>query len=267
MTLQLGQEQLISFVMVDTNGDEVLGLGITFIVEISKNGEPFAAGTGVKAEIGSGWYSYQLTAAETDTEGPLGILVTGTGAVQQNLLYDVSGSVLEIGAGDHILTTAEAAAVLRCDEDDQNMLLLLPAIDAYIKMGTGHDWAADSTIREEAKNAARIALVQWHEDPGMTLSELRTLSLGFNACMTQLEAIALHYRTFEGLNGIGSIEMPGVCRGDSIITLAGKVGISGDQSAKFESVITWDGYIQQTSSEDLYEKWFEAYIVSPGEMP
>ena len=265
--LSLGKIELIEFVLVDTDGIEVPGLADTFSVEISKNGGVFAAGVGDKAEVSDGWYTYELTADETDTEGPLAVKITGVGIAQQNLVYEVSGSILEIGVGDHILTTAEAAAVLRCDEDDQNMLLLLPAIDAYIKMGTGHDWAADTTIREEAKNAARIALVQWHEDPGMTLSELRTLSLGFNACMTQLEAIALHYRTFEGLDGVGSIELPGVCRGDSIITLTGKVGISGDQSTKFESVITVDGTIQQTSSEDLYEKWFEVYIVSPGEMP
>jgi hypothetical protein len=101
----------------------------------------------------------------------------------------------------------------------------------------------------------------------MTLSELRILSLGFSACMTQLEAIALHYRIFEGLDGAGSIELPGACRGNTVVTLIGKVGISGDQSAKFEGVITVDGCIQQTSSDDLYEKWFEAYILSPQEMP
>ncbi len=167
----------------------------------------------------------------------------------------------------NILTTAKAADVLKCEVDDPTMLAMLSGIDTYIKNGTGHDWTADSIIREEAKNAARIALVQWHEDPGMTLSEIRTLSLGFNACMVQLEAIALHYKSFEGLNGSGSIALRGVYRGDTIITLTGKVGISGDQSTKFESVITWDGLIQQISSEDLYEKWFEAYILSPQEMP
>ena len=64
-----------------------------------------------------------------------------------------------------------------------------------------------------------------------------------------------------------SIPLNGVSVGDSVISLVGKVGISGDQSGKFESVITWDGSIQQTSSEDLSLKWFTAYLVPPGEMP
>src|SRR4030065_860694 len=109
-------------------------------------------------------------------------------------------------------------------------------------------------IREEAKSAARTALVQWHEDPGMTLSELRTLSLGFAACMVQLEAVALHYKIFEGLEGAGYVEIPDAREGDSVITLVGKVGASGDQTSKFESVITEDGDLQQTSSDDLSEK-------------
>ena len=224
------------------------------------------AGVGEKDELGSGYYFYKLPADETDTEGPLAVKITGTGAVQQNLIYQVSGTVWEVAGGTYILTATEAADVLRCEVDDPTMLALLPAIDAYIKNGSGHDWASDSPIREEAKNAARIALVQWHEDPGMTLSELRTISLGFNACMTQLEAIALHYRTFEGLDGAGYVYIPNVIEGDSVITLVGKVGASGDQSSKFESVITEDGYIHQTSSEDLSEKWYTAYLVSPSEM-
>lgn len=167
----------------------------------------------------------------------------------------------------NILSAQEAANVLRCELDDPLMIDLLTGINAYIQNGTGHDWASDSPIREEAKTAARIGLVQWHENPGMSLSELDTLSLGFRACMTQLEAIALRYKLFEGLAGSGYIELPGANRGDSVVTLVGKVGTTGDQSAKFESVITYDGYIQQTSSDDLYEKWFEVYLMSPQEMP
>ena len=56
----------------------------------------FATGAGVKDEIGSGWYSYQLTAAETDTDGPLAVRSLAAGATQQNLTYQVSGSVWDI---------------------------------------------------------------------------------------------------------------------------------------------------------------------------
>jgi hypothetical protein len=146
------------------------------------------------------------------------------------------------------------------------MLLLLPAIDAYIRRGTGRDWAAETTIPQEAKNAARIALVQWHENPGMMLSEIETLSLGFRACMAQLEAMALYYYIFEGNDGVGSITLSAAREGDTVISLVGKVGSSGDQSTKFESVITENGHIQQTSSDDLSEKWYEVKLVPPGEM-
>ncbi len=87
--LVLNQDNLITFVMVDVNYAEVAGLGDTFTVEVSKAGGAFVAGTGAKAEIGNGWYSYVLTATECDTIGPLSVRVTGTGCLQQNLEYVV----------------------------------------------------------------------------------------------------------------------------------------------------------------------------------
>ncbi len=87
--LKLSQAQLITFVMVDTTGIEVAGLSDTFTLQVSKAGGAFAASAGTKAEISNGWYSYLLTAGETDTPGPLSIRVTGTGSSQQNLEYTV----------------------------------------------------------------------------------------------------------------------------------------------------------------------------------
>jgi hypothetical protein len=189
--ITIGQKKMIAFVLVDTSGTEVTGLDDTFSVEISKNSGALAAGAGTKAEIGSGWYSYELTAGETDTEGPLAIVITGTGAVQQNLLYYVSGSIWSAPAGSYILTSTEAAAILRCAEDDANLLMLLPQVDAYIKQATGRDWALDDPVRPEAKAAARILLVQAHEDPGGLGQAPAGLSWGLRACLTQLEALAM----------------------------------------------------------------------------
>jgi hypothetical protein len=90
----------------------------------------------------------------------------------------------------HILSNEEAATVLRCAEDDPNMLLLLPGIDAYLGMGTGWDWAADFPVSELAKNAARMLLVMWHENPAM-MGEDRHLSPGFSAVMMQLKVLAM----------------------------------------------------------------------------
>ena len=87
--LRQSQAQTITFVMVNSDCDEVTGLGNTFTLEVSKAGGAFAGSAGTKAEISDGWYSYETTAAETDTIGPLSIQVTGGAAVQQNLMYFV----------------------------------------------------------------------------------------------------------------------------------------------------------------------------------
>lgn len=87
---QLNTTNTIVFVMVDSNGDEVTGLGTGFTLQLSKNGAAFAASTGTKAEIANGWYSYIATASESDTEGVTAIKVTGAGAAQQNLVAHVS---------------------------------------------------------------------------------------------------------------------------------------------------------------------------------
>lgn len=87
--LKLSQAQQITFVMVNSAGSEVAGLGAGFTLSLSKAGGAFVPSVGAKAEIGSGWYSYTLTAGETDTPGTLSISVTGAGAAQQNLEYVV----------------------------------------------------------------------------------------------------------------------------------------------------------------------------------
>lgn len=86
---ELNQRNLVTFVMVDTNGNEVAGLGGAFTVQISKAGGALAASGGDKAEIGLGFYSYNALAAEANTPGPVSLVVTGAGAVQQNLEYVV----------------------------------------------------------------------------------------------------------------------------------------------------------------------------------
>lgn len=84
------QANRIVFVMVDSNGSEVAGIGNgNLTVEISKNGSAFAPGAGTDTEVGDGWYSYLATAGEADTIGAIAVKVDGAGAVQQNLEYVV----------------------------------------------------------------------------------------------------------------------------------------------------------------------------------
>jgi hypothetical protein len=137
-------------------------------------------------------------------------------------------------------------------------LALLPQIDTYIKDATGHDWTVDSPILDTAKSAARVLLVRWYEDPG----RVNDMPLhGISSLLTQLEVIALRYKVFRGLVSAGAIVVDGVTTGDSVSKLTGLIGATGDQSAKFESVISEDGEIQQTADEDLSDVWFRAYVV------
>lgn len=88
------QQNLITFVLVDVAGNEVLGLAGTFTLAVSKAGAGFAPGAGTKGEIGSGWYKYLSTAAEANTVGPVAIKVTDALIKQQNLEYIVESRVV-----------------------------------------------------------------------------------------------------------------------------------------------------------------------------
>ena len=160
-----------------------------------------------------------------------------------------------------ILTAAEASQVLRTTSTDALMLSLLPSVDAYICQATGHDWAGDTQIREEAKAAARMLLVMWYENPAMVGSGISSLSSGLTAVLVQLEALALRYAEFEGINGAGGINLLGAHVGDTVSTLVGLIGAAGDQLAKFETVITVEGQIQQISTDDQSGKFYRAYLV------
>ena len=91
-----------------------------------------------------------------------------------------------------ILEPTEAAIVLRCAEDDPDMLNLLPLVDTYLSNATGIDWAADpNEIPLEAKSAARMLLVMWHENPAMIGMPGSSLGFGLAAVLMQLKALAM----------------------------------------------------------------------------
>ncbi len=161
----------------------------------------------------------------------------------------------------NLLTATEAANLLRCEETEAEMLALLPLVDAYIQKATGRDWTGDNPIHPLAKSAARMLLVRMHEDPGGMVAGA-ALSFGLHAILTQMKAMVLQYRTFAGISGAGAIDLPGAKRGDKVQSLTGlTTGTTGDQSSAFETVISVDDQIQQTSTSDLSDKWFRAYLV------
>lgn len=87
-----------------------------------------------------------------------------------------------------ILTQSEALDILRMNSSGGSSALdiALAAIDEYLKEATGHDWAADDPIDAEAKAAATMMLVQWHENPGMIGAE-GTLAYGLDNVIAHLQ--------------------------------------------------------------------------------
>jgi hypothetical protein len=91
----------VAFFLVDDVGDAVAGLGNTFTVQISKDGGAFAGSAGTKAEIAGGWYTYEFTAGELDTVGPLAIQVTHAAIRALRIEYTVvSATTAAIEKGD-----------------------------------------------------------------------------------------------------------------------------------------------------------------------
>lgn len=160
-----------------------------------------------------------------------------------------------------ILTAAEAANTIRISATDPAMLDLLPSVDDYIKNATGRDWASDSPVHPTAKSAARILLATWYDNPAMQMVSTAPHSASLTAALTQLEALALRYKSFAGRSGAGAIALAGVAVGDTVQSLVGIIGASGDQSALFEPVISVSGEIQQLSLDDLSAKYYRALLV------
>jgi hypothetical protein len=166
----------------------------------------------------------------------------------------------------NILTAAQAANALRVETTDPRMLDLLPQVDLFIQSATGRDWTQDQTKHATAISAATMLLVQWYENPAMLGAE-ESLSFGLIAALAQLEAEALKYhsRAVAGLTGAGSILLPGAQLGDEVISVTGIYGVSGDQSANFESSISVAGLIQQSSTDDLSDNLYVVIWKSPAE--
>lgn len=88
------QQNTVLFVLTDSAGLEVTGLGSGYTLRLSKAGAAFAVSAGTKSEISLGWYKYVSTAGEADTSGPIAIVVTHASIVQQNLEYYVGSRVV-----------------------------------------------------------------------------------------------------------------------------------------------------------------------------
>jgi hypothetical protein len=166
----------------------------------------------------------------------------------------------------NLLTAAEAAQFLRCETDDTVMLMLLPLVDSFVQHATGRDWAADATKHPLAKAAAGILLVKWYDNPAQAGNESE-MPFGLTNVLAQLEAEALKYRkyVFYGTGGAGGISVPGAQVGDQVMSLVGLYGVSGDQRAKFASVVDDPGIFEQTAAENLAENLYMVILKAPAD--
>lgn len=164
-----------------------------------------------------------------------------------------------------ILNIYEAANAVRTSTDDPVLTDLLPLVDRYIQDATGRDWTGDNEIHPTAKNAARMILVRLFEDPG-GMAAGAALGFGLRNALTQLEAIAANYVEIEGLPSAGYVYLPRARAGDVVASVTGlTAGTTGDQSALFETVISWNGLLRQISDSDLYRHFFRVQLTALSE--
>jgi hypothetical protein len=204
--------------------------------------------------VGAGYAQYNWSGSATagNFEAVLTVSLSPVVVKSEHFLVEV---LSKPPVYNTILTPIEAANCLRCEPDDQVMLQMLPMLDVYLENATGHDWASDATISDTAKAAAGMLLIAWYDHPEMVGSSPTSLV----GLLVQLEAEALKFQKyeFEGLSGGGSIYLPGAREGAAVVKVQGvTTGLTGDQSAKFESVISASNYLVQTSTDDLDEKFF-----------
>ena len=83
-TLKKNAQRTIVFVMIDSADTTAVKTGLSVAAQISKDGGAFADASNAVAEIGSGFYTLTLTAAETNADA-VAVKLTASGAVQQNL--------------------------------------------------------------------------------------------------------------------------------------------------------------------------------------
>ena len=166
----------------------------------------------------------------------------------------------------NILTADQAANFIRSVNTDPVMLQLLPLIDKFVERATGRDWTQDATKHPLAIMSAGMLLVQWYDNPSQMGTSL-SLPSGVDSTLAQLEAEGLRYRKYEfrGITGTGYINLPGAKFGDQVISLVGIYGVSGDQSANFESAIQYDDSLKQLTTANNYWNRYAIILKSPGQ--
>lgn len=151
--LEKGSTPTIVFVMVDATDDETEETGLSPAVTISKNGGAFAAVTNAVSHIGNGFYKVTLTATETNTDGPLAVRASASGAdVFRDVYYVETTSTAAVSVtitatqyrqiADHVLRRTLANARASSDGDTVSQRSLLGAL-ALLVNRRGYDAVND----------------------------------------------------------------------------------------------------------------------------
>ena len=85
MAFKKNAQRTIVFVMIDSSDTKLVKAGLSVTAQVSKDGGAFNAASNAVAEIGTGFYSIALTAAEMNADA-IAVKLTASGAVQQNLV-------------------------------------------------------------------------------------------------------------------------------------------------------------------------------------
>jgi hypothetical protein len=89
MILKVSTARNVPVLMIDST-DHVTGKsGLTLTIVASKDGGAFASISPTVTDLGSGWYNLALTTTHTNTQGALGLHITGSGADATDVLHEV----------------------------------------------------------------------------------------------------------------------------------------------------------------------------------
>lgn len=174
--INISQTKKLVFVMIDSGGTEVAGLGTAFTVQISKNGGAFAASAGTKTEISNGWYTYTLTATETNTLGPLAVKITHASTAQQNLIFQVVGA--DWTEASAVVSLAQLKAYLGITEatDDDLLTALLARADQAVETYCSRKftWTGDATTRYFTVGKDTVGRVLYFDEDCCAISSIIT---------------------------------------------------------------------------------------------
>jgi ABC-type uncharacterized transport system ATPase component len=122
----------------------------------------------------------------------------------------------------------------------------------------GSDWLeAVKQNLEDMYEATLTTLASSAEAIAGTVDDKAVTPAGLAAVTVKMDIIS-----FAGRNGAGACTMTGVKAGDVVLTVTGTVAADvGDKASLFETTITVNDQIQQSSATDLSTKVFMALIL------